>query len=619
MNETYIEPNLARVNIKKQTTFALSILILVSFMALASTAYFIYQEVERTRLSNQELSNARIKVENIAVIFNDQAKNRKNLFLRGHKQKNLDKYRARVEKASIEIYALLEDIYSDKTLTRERLNTLKRFESEHRRLMQVYGEAIDIFIETGDAEQADKYTSGKGGDVGSYLFEVRDNINYHAERLLRNSTVALQETIISVLFVMVVAFIAIALSIMLKILAPIKRVVGFSKYITNMVNKNASQFEAYPHDINDEIGDMIKSFNDFAKTISSYQEDLNIKLDERTNQLQSAHTEAIQNQEQLIQAEKLASLGQLIAGIAHELNTPAGVIHASSANLTSMIDNALQSLLKIYPSLSSSEQRDELNQLLANLIQRENKIDTSSIEQRKNTNAIIAEFAKISPDESRRKVAQELSIVGIDVEIFETIKQYYVLDNAQDFHDVIVQFGKLRLSARDIGISISRIIHLVKALKSYTNADSEQRDEIDVAVGVSDTLIIMHNKLKSNTTVNTSYESTQKVLAAPEKLNQVWTNIINNAVQAMNGPGTLNVSVKDVGKNVVVTLSDSGSGIPEEIQAKIFEPYFTTKKRGEGTGIGLHICKNIIAEHDGNIELTSDSSGTTFTITLPSA
>ena len=618
MNQIEKNSNMARVNIKRQSILSLFILGVFNFLLLAGATYFIYKEVLRTRLSNQALSNTRIQVEHIAVLFHEQAKNRKSLFLKGHQRDKVYKYRATINDASKEIYSILSRLYDNQTLTQERKNALMTFEQEHKNLMEVYNEAVSIFIQTNDAQQADSHMDDKGRDVGNHLAQVRSNIDYNAERLFRNSTVKLQETIISVLLASIILFVAVTFAVVSKILLHITRVVKFSQFVAQMSKKTSDAFATYRRNSNDEIGDMIESFNEFADTIAKHQTELSTKLAERTAQLEASYGQVIEHQEK-VQAEKVASLGQLIAGIAHELNTPAGVIYASSASLAFYLDNALQSLLKVYPLLSSSEQREKLNETLVSLIHKGHKSGVSSLEQRATTQALLAEFAKILPNENKRKAAQELSLIGFDVEMFESIKEYYLLEDSQEIHNVIVQFGKVQLSASDIGISISRITYLVKTLKSYSNSDAHHKMAVDLSLGIGDTLVILRNKLQSNTTVHTTYSSKQKVLVAPEQLNQVWTNIINNAIQAMNGPGTLDISVGDIGANVVTTITDTGPGIPEEIQSQIFEPYFTTKKRGEGVGIGLHICRNIVQEHGGDILLTSSPKGTTFTITLPAA
>jgi signal transduction histidine kinase len=171
----------------------------------------------------------------------------------------------------------------------------------------------------------------------------------------------------------------------------------------------------------------------------------------------------------------------------------------------------------------------------------------------------------------------------------------------------------------EIGLGTSRIVELVKALKTYTHMDQAPVQSVNVHEGLDNTLIIMHNKLKIGITVVKEYADDLPVIQAfTGELNQVWTNIIDNAVDAMKGKGTLTVRTRWENSWVVVEIEDDGRGIPEENQSKIFDPFFTTKGPGIGTGLGLNISRNLIVKkHHGQISVKSKPGNTCFVVRLP--
>jgi signal transduction histidine kinase len=171
----------------------------------------------------------------------------------------------------------------------------------------------------------------------------------------------------------------------------------------------------------------------------------------------------------------------------------------------------------------------------------------------------------------------------------------------------------------EIGIGTGRIVELVKALKTYTYMDQAPVQSVDVRQGLDNTLIILHNKLKTGVTVVREYAEDLPVIEAyASELNQVWTNIIDNAIDAMDGEGTLIVRTRQEDPWVVVEIEDNGPGIPEENQSKIFDPFFTTKGPGKGTGLGLNISRNLVVQkHQGQISVKSKPGGTCFSVRLP--
>jgi signal transduction histidine kinase len=170
---------------------------------------------------------------------------------------------------------------------------------------------------------------------------------------------------------------------------------------------------------------------------------------------------------------------------------------------------------------------------------------------------------------------------------------------------------------QDLGIGADRISELVRVVKEYSFLDQAPIQEIDPTDGIEDTLILLKHKLADIEVILDFEENLPTVEAAGRDLNQVWTNLIDNAADAMDGSGKLTITARREGSDVVVTVADTGPGIPEETVARIFDPFFTTKEPGKGTGLGLHTVHNIVSRSGGTITVRSDGSGTAFEVRLP--
>jgi signal transduction histidine kinase len=171
----------------------------------------------------------------------------------------------------------------------------------------------------------------------------------------------------------------------------------------------------------------------------------------------------------------------------------------------------------------------------------------------------------------------------------------------------------------DIRRSSRAISEIVRAVKSYAYLDRAAVQDVDLAASLDDTLMILNHKLKQGIEVTRSYEpKLPRIEAYAGELNQVWTNIIDNAIQAMGGKGRLELAATCLRDEVEVRIADSGPGIPPEVAPRIFEPFFTTKAQGVGTGLGLHIARNIVVDrHRGRLDFTTGPTGTEFRIVLP--
>jgi signal transduction histidine kinase len=170
----------------------------------------------------------------------------------------------------------------------------------------------------------------------------------------------------------------------------------------------------------------------------------------------------------------------------------------------------------------------------------------------------------------------------------------------------------------EVSISAERISEIVKAVKDYSYLDQAPLKEIDLHEGLESTLMILKHKLKQGVAVTRDYDqSLPHIEAYASELNQVWTNIIDNAIDAMKGQGELRIHTHEANNHVIVEICDSGPGIPPGATPHLFEPFFTTKGPGVGTGLGLSVSYNIVQKHRGRIEARSQPGSTCFTVTLP--
>jgi signal transduction histidine kinase len=329
----------------------------------------------------------------------------------------------------------------------------------------------------------------------------------------------------------------------------------------------------------------------------------------------SATLENLQTtQDQLVQSERLAVVGKLVANVAHEINTPLGAIRASAGNIATDLKDSLTELPKIFEILSEDKKK-----LFFDLVSKalENKQLVSAKEERqiRKTQQTHLEQAQIKDAD---EIAYELSSMGLYegymefVPLFQDVNSLFIVKTA--YHLVNQQ-----RSTDNIQIAVDRASKVVFALKTYARQDHlGEKVQANVKSGVETVLTIYHNLLKQHTEVVRIYEPVPEIWCYPDELNQVWTNLIHNALQAMSNKGKLTVGIGQDGGQVVVSFTDTGKGIPEEIKPKIFEPFFTTKPAGEGSGLGLDICQKIVKKHSGQMGFESEvGKGTTFWVRLP--
>ena len=328
-----------------------------------------------------------------------------------------------------------------------------------------------------------------------------------------------------------------------------------------------------------------------------------------------------QNEALLHQQEKMAALGTLSAGLAHELNNPAAAAQRSAAELARAAPR-WQALTHRIETLAFKEGAVGWFETFMSEawrgLQSPAALDPLEKIDRQETLQGWLEAQRVEP---AWELAPPLVNFGWDVAAMEKLKTH--APQHGDLFELSIQWlsgACLMMSLlSDLRETTGRMSQIVHAMKSYTYLDQAPILEVDIHEGLENTLVIMQHKLKQGVTVVRDYApDLPRIQAYASELNQVWTNIIDNAVDAMRGKGRIELRTRSQNGHVVVEISDNGPGIPEDIRGRIFEPFFTTKPPGSGTGLGLHISHDIVTNrHHGQLTVESKPGETTFRVLLP--
>lgn len=353
--------------------------------------------------------------------------------------------------------------------------------------------------------------------------------------------------------------------------------------------------------------------------VRRFSEGLELEVEKRTYELRATnheleHTlsELKETQSQLVLSDRLAGLGSLVAGVAHEINTPSGAIRGASQVLSDSMDRVILAGAKISAACRDGE-------ILFQYLVKEAKLAAqkpllSAAHVRKRAKSLAAELDKKGIKNSKR-ISRRLVAIGVEHVVDRVIE-------IEEFNlDAIVVLLEdlcfVQRSVSSILLANERIVRIVKALRAYSHADQEAIAEIDITEGIETTLTILQHQMEHGIQIKRDYQTLPKVTVYVDELNQVWTNLIYNAVQAMEGNGIITISTFPDGSDIGVRIADNGPGIAKDVLPRIFEPHFSTKKRGEGTGLGLGIALKIVQKHGGQIAVETRKGYTSFTVLLP--
>jgi signal transduction histidine kinase len=316
------------------------------------------------------------------------------------------------------------------------------------------------------------------------------------------------------------------------------------------------------------------------------------------------------------QRDRLAGLGKLSAGLAHELNNPASAAKRAAGLLREAMKRIKDASHELGRRDLTAAQRSEIERLEASFIQRNDPpADSLTITDLEDQ---IDSLLRSHGQNDLWQLAADLARKNVKPEVLESL--------FANLGPQIARAALVRIAAaveignllNELESSTSRISDLVLAIKEYTYMDQSPVQSVDVVKGLENTLTILNYKLKRGVTVHREYEKVPLLVNSfGSELNQIWTNIIDNAIDAMNGSGDLRIRTYREDDCVVVEIADSGPGISPEVEAHIFEPFFTTKGVGEGTGLGLDTVQRIVRKHRGSIQVTSEPGNTRFQVYLP--
>jgi signal transduction histidine kinase len=318
------------------------------------------------------------------------------------------------------------------------------------------------------------------------------------------------------------------------------------------------------------------------------------------------------------QRDRLAAMGKLSAGLAHELNNPASAATRATSQLRGILKKIRDASHELGARDLTGSQKSEIEKLETSLVQNDqpppDALTISALEDE------IDSVLRSHGQNDLWQLSADLARKGARPAVLESL---FANMDAATARAALVRIGaSLEVASllNEIESSTSRISDLVRAIKEYTFMDQAPVQNVDIVKSLETTLTILNHKLKHGVTVVRDYQRIPLLVDSfGSELNQVWTNIIDNAIYAMSGKGELRVRTHRDDAGVVVEIGDNGSGIPPEVMPHIFEPFYTTKGVGDGTGLGLDTAQRIVKKHRGSIQVTSKPGDTRFQVWLPLA
>ncbi|MBI1879773.1 MAG: GHKL domain-containing protein, partial [Chloroflexi bacterium] len=339
----------------------------------------------------------------------------------------------------------------------------------------------------------------------------------------------------------------------------------------------------------------------------------------RRKKLRDLEQAYLRQEVMLRQSEKLATLGKLSAGMAHELNNPTSAAQRGVEQIRSAFERHLSAHLALDAATLSTTQAAALRGLFWVIRTCKDRMSALDAITRSDREAELEQWLEDNGVEDTWELAPALVTMGYSADELAQMGTNFTAKQVPAVLTWLVTGFTIFNILDEIGEGTGRISEIVKALKAYTYLDQAPVQNVDLHTGLENTLVMLRSRLKQGVIVHRQYaQDLPPIEAYGSELNQVWTNIIDNAIAAMNGQGEITLHTRREGNWVLVEITDTGPGIPKEIQSHIFDPFFTTKPPGEGTGLGLNISHNIIVQkHKGEISVTSQPGMTCFQVKLP--
>ena len=360
-----------------------------------------------------------------------------------------------------------------------------------------------------------------------------------------------------------------------------------------------------------EANELIDDMSEKNKQLEMAREDLlalNTRLEEKAEKSKESLRSA---QSELLAGEKLALLGRLSAGIAHEMNTPLGAITASVDNVSEILKKLFKEGLKnadystvmaacgiadeftAHDTLTSREEREEIKRLTQLL-------------------STVYQVGDNAASHARKLV--ECGVISSDTDVLQHI---YTSENVESALEMTTIIMKVRKSISTIEVAAQKAANVVKALKSYVHSNNSlDVSAFNVNRSIREILLLFNSQIRKGVEVHLDLEDPLVIEGNESEVSKIWSNLIANSLYAMQNSGNLWITGRSDQHNVMITVANDGPPIPEEVQARLFEPFYTTKPIGEGSGMGLSIVFNIVAAMNGSVEAETGER-TTFTVTIP--
>ena len=316
--------------------------------------------------------------------------------------------------------------------------------------------------------------------------------------------------------------------------------------------------------------------------------------------------------------ESMVALGTLAAGLTHELNNPAAASARAVDALRETGDTLLASLTRLAERSLSAEQFIALDSMRRELDATAAVADSLETMDREDE---LTNWLEAHGIEGAWRIAPALAAADVDTDWCERAAAPLGAEHLEPALTWVASALSAQALLAEIKDSTSRVSALVNAFKSYSQLDRASVQTIDVTKGLDDTLVMLKHRIGDGVVVKREYGAdVPQIEAVPSELNQVWTNLITNAIDAVDRQGTIRIATRAEPEFVVVEIADDGPGMPPDVQARAFEPFFTTKDVGKGTGLGLDISRRIVAErHHGQIMIASEPGHTVISVRLPRA